>query len=108
MTRWLMLAGLVPLLTGQALAAPKPITSPPRTRPATDRTVNFRLLQDTVLDTTPVHHSGMAAQTNLAPNASVGVGMISVSSRRAASGDWRNDARFPRSKKVAIKLTLKF
>jgi hypothetical protein len=104
MTRWLMLGALVPLATGQAQAAPKPngISSPARMHPAVD----FRVVQDPVFDSTTARHSGMATLTDVAPNASVGFGMISISPRQAVSGE--NDARMPHSKKAAIKLTLRF
>ena len=102
--RWLKLVAFVPLVTGQAQAAPKPngIPSPPQVRPAID----FRVMQDPVFDSTTARHSGMATLTDVAPNASVGFGMISISPRQAVSGE--NDARMPHSKKAAIKLTLRF
>jgi len=80
----------------------------PNPAPAHARSFDFRLVRDPEFDSTPVRNSGLIGQTQLGPNATLGFGLLNVSSRRPSSGEWRYDPRGGRSKKASVRLVLKF
>lgn len=97
-------------LPGAAYAGPQPngrlsISEPrPHARPA----INFRLVQDGEFDRGPVHNSGMVAQTEVGPNATLGFGILKAAPRKPGSGEWKLDNGAPRSRKAAISFRLRF
>ena len=109
MKRWLIAIALNISLASQAGAATNDrasLTANPA--PAHARSVDFRPVRDPEFDSTPVRNSGLIGQTQLAPNATLGFGLLNVSSRRPSSGEWRYDPRGGRSKKASVRLVLKF
>ena len=110
MTRWLAIIGLVPFAATQAHAAavlesgfPIPKAEQP-VRPS----LNFRLVQDPIEDPRPVHNSGMIAHTEVAPGATLGIGIFKTAPRKLGSGDWRTDGKSPSSRKAAVTFRMKF
>ena len=110
MNRVVLAIGLCPLLAGAAHAGPQPGApfSVRESEPVHKPKLNFRLVQDPISDPAPVHNSGMVAQTEVAPNATVGVGLLKSSPKKYGSGDWRVENGMPRSRKAAVTLQLKF
>jgi hypothetical protein len=99
-----------PLAAGQAHAATTPgpplVTSEPKKpqRPS----LKFRIVQDPIEDPKRVHNSGIIAQTEIAPGATLGLGLLRASPKKLGSGDWHLDRGAPRSRKAAIQLQWRF
>lgn len=109
--RWFAAIILTPLAAVAAHSEPlqlKPLVPPPTPRESETRTLKLRLIEDPVFSPGPVHNSGMIAQTPVAKNATVGVGLLRVAPRRLGSGEYRPDAGAPSSRKAAVRFTLKF
>ena len=101
---------LMPLAAVPAHSAPLSqgsiiVPEPKSERPAF---LKFRIVEDPVFAATPLHNSGMIAQTPVAPNATIGVGLLKVSPRRAGSGEFRQERGTPASRKAAVRFVLKF
>jgi len=96
-------------LATQARADPQTIPSFRTSQPESHahRSVSFRLVEDRDFDPGPVHHSGIVAQTAVAPNASVGIGLLR-SRPKKPSGDWTLDSGARSSRKTAVSFLLKF
>jgi hypothetical protein len=71
-------------------------------------TLNFRLVSDSEFDPDPVHHSGMVAQSEIGPNATVGIGLLKAAPKKPGSGDWKLDNGIRHSRKAAVSFRLKF
>ena len=71
------------------------------------RSVSFRLVEDPEFDPGPVHHYGIVGSTQIAPNATVGVGVLK-SRPKKPSGDWKFDNGAPHPRKVAVDFVLRF
>jgi len=95
-------------LASRAGAAPRhfAILAPPPA--AHGRTIDLRLVQDPEFGPTPIAHSGLIGETAVAPNATLGFGLLSVSPRRPSSGEWRYDPRAGHRKKASVRFLLKF
>lgn len=74
--------------------------------PPASPTLGFTLVQDSLFDPAPVHHSGLVTRTDIAPNATLGLGLIK-SSPKSPSGEWNRDGAH-RSRKGLISFLLKF
>jgi hypothetical protein len=98
------------VLTGEAQADPHSDPSLTTAQPQAHahRNVSFRLVQDPESDSGPVHHWGVVAQTELAPNMSIGIGLLKSKPRKLGSGDWRLESGAPHSRKAAVDVLLKF
>ena len=70
--------------------------------------LKFRIIEDPVFAPTPVHNSGMIAQTPVAPNASIGFGLLKASPRKPGSGEYRLENGEKGSRKAAVRFVLKF
>jgi hypothetical protein len=109
LNRGLVLFTSAVALATQARAEPQAVrpfkTSQPESQ--AHRSVSFRLVADREFDPAPVHHSGIVAQTVVAPNASIGIGLLS-SRPKKPSGDWTLDNRAPSSRKTTVSFLLKF
>ena len=70
--------------------------------------LNFRLVEDPVFAPGPVHNSGMIAQTPVAPNASIGIGLLKAAPRKPGSGEYRQENGPTGSRKAAVRFVLKF
>ena len=66
------------------------------------------MVQDPAFDPDPVHHSGIVGETEIAPNATIGIGLLRARPKKPGSGDWRLDSDAPRSRKAAVSIQLKF
>lgn len=109
MKRWLIAMALNLPLSTQAQAAPDiPPSLVPKPAPEHLRSFDFRLVHDPEFDTIPVRNSGLIGETELAPNATLGLGLLNVSSRRPSLGEWRHDPRGGRSTKASIRFVLRF
>jgi hypothetical protein len=105
--RWLATFALSALIASQAVA--QSVNAPPSGQSDTvSAKLRFRLVQDPEFDSTPVHQSGVIAQTRLSDDATLSVGMLRVAPRQPGTGEWRNLPPSVRSKKAAVKFTLKF
>jgi hypothetical protein len=110
MKRWLIIVGLSPLLGVQAEAAPKPPGLAPTVQPhgSQHRPLDLRLVDDPNFSPSIVRHSGMIAGTDVAPNASLGVGLLKGAPKSFGIGDTRPDGRTRGSRKAAVAFVLKF
>ena len=72
------------------------------------RGLNFRLIEDPMFASTPIHNSGMIAQTPVAPNAMIGVGLLKASPRKPGSGEFRQENGANGSRKASVRFVLKF
>lgn len=107
-----VLAGLAfgLLLAGAAHAGPQsPISwSVGRAETEQPRRLNFRLVRDDIEAPGPVHNSGMLAETEIAPNTTVGLGLLKAAPKKLGSGDWRTENGTSHSRKAAVRIQLKF
>ena len=76
--------------------------------PAPKVRLNLRLVRDPDLAPDPVRHSGMIAQTQIAPNATLGFGILKAAPKRPGPGEWRLDPAAPRSRKAAASFDFSF
>ncbi len=101
---------LAPLAAVPAYSAPLPqrLVVVPEPKPQRLPGFNLRIVEDPVFAPTPVHNSGMIAQTPVAPNASIGIGLLKASPRKPGSGEFRQENGAQGSRKAAIRFVLKF
>jgi hypothetical protein len=67
----------------------------------------FTIVQDSQFDPDPVHHSGIVTRTDIAPNASVGLGVLRSAPKRP-SGEWKVQNGAPRPRKGLVSFLLRF
>jgi len=98
------------VVAGQAHGGPQshPSLTTAQRESHAHRGVGFRLVQDPAFDPDPVYHSGIVGQAEIAPNATIGVGLLRARPKKPGSGDWRFDSGAPRSRKAAVSIMLKF
>ena len=108
--RWFVAWILVPLAGVPAHSAPLSQGSivVPEPKPERRSVLKFRIIEDAVFAATPLHNSGMIAQTPVTPNATIGIGLLRVSPRRAGSGEFRQETGAQGSRKAAVRFVLKF
>jgi hypothetical protein len=106
----LVALALYPLLAGGAHAGPLEIGAFSAVEPAKTHSpkLNLRLVEDAEPDPAPIHHSGMIAQSQIAPNATLGIGILKAFPKKLGSGDWRPEQGAPQSRKAAVTFRLKF
>jgi hypothetical protein len=110
MRLWVLALVLVPLQAGGAYAGPRDSGSfavPPQADTPGPR-LNFRLVADPEPSTSPVHNSGMIAQTNITPDAVIGFGLLKTAVKKPGSGEWGQEGSGPRSRKAAVTFKLRF
>ena len=109
MKRGLIVFASAMTLAGAAHAGPRPFPLLTMTQPKShaSRSVSFRLVQDPQFDPAPVYHWGIVAQTDVAPNATVGIGLLRANPKKL-SGDWNTDRGAPRSRSTKIDFLLRF
>ena len=108
MKHWLLAVVLNGALAGGAYAE-SPLSFSAEEPQSTGRQrVNFRLVEDAVYDPNPIHNSGMIAQTQVAPNATLGIGILKAAPRKPGAGEWRVENGAPRSRKAAVSFRLRF
>jgi len=107
MKRWLAAFACmaVPAAAGaQSMRSlPGPLDDAPKSRPAP----NFRLVQESPVDPSPMRHSGMIMNTEVAPNTTFGLGFFKVT-KKSGFMDWRPDSRAPSSRKVGVGIKVRF
>lgn len=107
MRRWVAIAGLCALSATTAanaqltamLSPPDPVKRHPR--------LDFRLIEEPSANRVDPASRGFTAGTEVAPNARVGVQMMTVS-RPKLGPEWRVDGRSIRSRKPAVSFSLRF
>jgi hypothetical protein len=109
MTRWLALLSVIglaaaPSAAGAATFDQWGIAEPEQAGPK----LKFRLVQEPVISSRPIHNSGMIAQTEVAPNAAIGIGLFKSTQRKPDAGEWRLDERSTGSRKAAVRFLFKF
>ena len=109
MTQWLAslsVLGMVaaPSAAAQATSDQWAIAEPEQAGPK----LKFRLVQEPVISSKPIHDSGMIAQTEVAPNAAIGIGLFKSTPRKRNGGEWRLDERSTGSRKAAVRFLFKF
>ena len=109
MRRWLVSLSVIGLISapsaaGAATFDPWGIAEP---QPAGPK-LKFRLVQEPVISSKPIHNSGMIAQTEVAPNAAIGVGLFKSTQRKPDAGEWRLDQGSTGSRKAAVRFLFKF
>jgi hypothetical protein len=108
MTRWLTFLACMTLPAGAAGAQHmsslvRPLDDTAKTAPHP----NFRILAPVPLDPGPIRQSGMVVDTSVAPNATLGLGLFSVTKKRGFA-DWRPDTSAPKSRKVGVGFKMRF
>lgn len=111
-----MKCGLVALTIAALLMADRADAAPRHTPPASVRDsaplskprLNLRIVRDPDFSPEPVHNSGMIAQTEVAPNATLGFGILKAAPKRPGTGDWRLEPGAPRSRKAAVSFDFRF
>jgi hypothetical protein len=72
------------------------------------RSPELRIVRPPVaFDPSPIIQSGMIADTGVAPNARIGVGLFNVS-KKGSPTEIRADPRAPKSRKVGVSFRLRF
>ena len=93
-----------PSAAGAATLDQWAVAEPQQTGPK----LNFRLVDEPVISSRPIHNSGMIAQTEVAPNAAIGIGVFKSTQRKLDAGEWRLDERSAGSRKAAVRFLFKF
>lgn len=107
MRRWLI-AAICMLAGAQAQAEPSNMLGRALAdAPRSPRLPNFRLVQQSPLESAPMRHSGMIIDHQVMPNGSIGLGLFTVTKRRSPT-DWRSDPKAPKSRKLGVGLKLRF
>lgn len=109
MQRWLIIVAVGPLAAATAVHAeskrPFDLREPAPIRHG--RTIDLRLVQEPSLNRVDPPSTGLAAETEVAPNTRIGFRMMNVS-RPPLGPEWRIDGRSTRSRKPAVSVTLRF
>ena len=106
--RYWPLAFLFPLAAVQAHAGESPAASQLSVQdalPEKSPAFNIRLVGDRQNRSARVGDAGMIASTNVAPNATLGIGLLKTAPRK--SNDWRLGTRYS-PRKAAVNFQLKF
>ena len=109
MTRWLASLSVIGLIAAPSAAGAATldqwgISEPEPAGPK----LEFRLIQEPVVSSRPIHNSGMIAQTDVARNAAIGIGLLKSTQRKLGAGEWRLDDRSGGSRKAAVRFLFKF
>ena len=109
MTRWLasyLIIGVfvTPMAATSATIEQRLIPDPE----SVGHTLNFRLIEEPKIGPRPIHNSGMLAQTEVAPNAAIGIGLFKSSQRKPDAGEFRLEGRSPNSRKAAVRFLFRF
>ena len=109
MQLWLVSAGLLPLLSVAAVANAQVFPNPPdaQTAHSRTRTLNLRISQTYQFEPFVRSEKGIIAETDVMPNTLVGVGMVTITSRKPGATS-RFDGRPDRSRKPAVTFVWKF
>ena len=109
MQRWLIIAGLAPLLAATAAngQARRLLDTREAASDARAPAVNFRLVQKPSPNAVDPPSTGWQVDTAVASNARVGFRMMTIS-RPKLGPDWRVDGRAVRSRKPSVSFTLRF
>ena len=108
MARWLAPSLFCGLLAAQPAAAAASFDQPAASHADHRASINFRLIEEPRLSPRPIHNSGIIAQTEVAPNAAIGVGLLKSAQRKPDAGEFRLEGRGPGSRKAAVQLVWKF
>jgi hypothetical protein len=110
MIKWLAIA-VVPALAASTAATAqmgRGLVAHEVARVATTRALDFRLSQELGVQHSAPLIRGMLVQHDLAPNATVGVGLANIYAKGKASSQWRVGDPAPRSRKPAVTFVFKF
>ena len=107
MHRWLFIAGVVPLLAAASSHAQPPGLSAREAPPKAKRAIDLRLTQEPGFDPLTPPTRGFVAGTQIAPNARIGLHLMTVS-RPKLGPEWRTDGRSNRSRKPAVSFSWRF
>lgn len=107
MKRGLIVFASALALAGQAHAGSKPFLDTAQPRNHVHRSISFRLVEDPQYDREPVYHWGIVAQTEIAPNATLGIGLLRAKPKKL-SGDWNADNGAPHSRNTKIDFLFRF
>lgn len=105
MTRWLIIAGLWPMVAAAAADAQSVRQQSTPTRHA--RVIDLRLTQDPGFNQFEPPATGFIADTEVAPNARLGFRMVNRSRPRFGP-DFRVDGRQSKSRRPAMSFTFRF
>ena len=108
MARWLAPSLFCGLLAAQSAAAAAGFDQPGAVGTSHGSSLNFRLIEEPRVSTRPIHNSGIVAQTEVAPNAVVGLGLLKSAQRKPDAGEFRLEGRSGGSRKAAVQLVWKF
>jgi hypothetical protein len=104
-TRWLIIAGLWPMAAAAAANAQSVLQNSQPTHRS--RTINLRLTQDPTFNQFETPATGFIADTEVAPNARLGLKMVHRSRPRFGP-DVRIDGVQSRSRRPAFSFTFRF
>ncbi len=105
MTRWLIIAGLWPMVAAAAANAQSALQKSPPTHQK--RVIDLRLTQDPSFNQFEPPATGFIADTEVAPNARLGLKMVHRSRPRFGP-DLRIDGAQSRSRRPAFSFTFRF
>ena len=109
MHRWLAIAaGSSLIAAGGAQAQMKGLSPDDIVSVSKTRVLDLRLAQELGIERPSPVMRGMIVHREIAPNATLGLGLSNVYSKRSARNDWRIGDRAGRSRKPAITFVLKF
>jgi hypothetical protein len=109
MPLWLVSAGLLPLLSAAAVANAQVLLNSRDAQAVHSkaRTLNLRISQTYQFEPFVRSEKGIIAETDVTPNARVGLGMVAITARRPGPTS-RFDGRPDHSRKPAVTVVWKF
>lgn len=109
MRRWLIAVAIGALSSAGANAAPTSGLSVPLYKaPRISHRPSLRLVQQVDLNPVRIRQSGMIADTLVAPNARLGVGLFTLSRNKSGLPDARTEGRQVKSRKLGVSFRLGF
>ena len=109
MMLWLLAFGAGLFAVSASAAGPLPTTlSIPSEQPSTARSFNLWLVQQPAIDPAPVHQSGMIAETGIADDLRLGLGLFSARRNNRNIFEQKLDSRPKASRKVGLSLRWRF
>ena len=109
MRRWLMVGALSALTSSGVCAAPMPGLAAPLHEPQRpSRRPSLRLAQQVDFSPVRIRQSGMIADTSIAPNARLGLGLFILTRNKSGLPDARTEGRPVKSRKLGVSFRVGF
>jgi hypothetical protein len=109
MRQWLMVGAWSALSSAAVHAGPMPGLAVPVEKAArVSHSPNLRLVEQVDFGPARLRQSGMIADTVIAPNARLGLGLFTLTRMKSGLPDARTDGRAPKSRKLGVSFRLGF